>query len=146
MSPKKFLLVIILIVGAAAGGYYYGLYKTSSAQEQVTLLKKELAQAQFRLKLLVEVKQRLNQAQMEIAQKNFGRAQKEVEAVQSIIADLQAKAEPTQKKKLEELNPAVKKIITGLSALDFATVSQIEELKVSLEQIALLGAGDVKSP
>lgn len=137
MSPKKFLIVIILIAGAAAGGYYYGLSKASQAQKQLAVLQQELERAQFKLKILVDVRQRLNQAQAEIVQKNFGLAQKEVEEVQSILKDLGAKAEPGVKKKLEALNPTLQEIIKGLSALDFAMVSKIEELKAALEKIAL---------
>lgn len=137
MSPRTFLFVIILLVGGAAGGYYYGFNKASQAQKQLTALQQELDRAQFKLKILVDIRQKLNLAQAEIAQKNFGRAQKEVEAVQGMLKELQAKAEPGTKKKLEELTPALHEIIKGLSALDFAMVSKIEELKITLEKIAL---------
>lgn len=137
MSAKNFLIVIILILGAAAAGYYYGFYKSSQLQNQLAVMQKELDRARFKLKILVDIRQKLNTAQAEIAQKNFGRAQKEVEAVQNLLRELGAKAEPAVKKKLEELTPALQEIIKGLSALDFAMVSKIEELKITLEKIAL---------
>lgn len=137
LSPKSFLLVIILILGAAAGGYYYGLSKGTHAQKQLTALQQEFDRAQFKLKILVEVRQKLNTAQAQIAQKNFGLAQKEIEAVQKILMELQAKAEPGQKKKLQELTSMVQEIQKGLSALDYAMVGKIEELKQALEKMAL---------
>ncbi len=136
MSVKKFIIVLLLIAAAGAGGYYYGWHKASQTEQQVAKLQQELEQARFKLKILVDVRQRLEKAQAEIAQKNFGLAQSEMVAVQGILASLQAKAEPGLKKKLEDLNPAVQEIMKGLTALDFSTVSQIEDLKTSLERIA----------
>lgn len=136
MSVKKFIIVLLLIAAAGAGGYYYGWHKASQAEQQIAKLQQELEQARFKLKILVDVRQRLEKAQTEIAQKNFGLAQNEIVAVQGILASLQGKADPAVKKKLEELNPAVQEIIKGLTALDFSTVSKIEDLKTALEKIA----------
>jgi uncharacterized protein HemX len=136
MSVRKFILVLILIAAAGAGGYFYGFYKSYQAQKQLLVLQQKLEQAELRLKILVDVKQKLERAQAEIAQKNFGLAKSEMEAVQAILLSLESKADPGVKKKLEELNPAVKEIIKRLSDLDFSVVGKIEELKVALEKIA----------
>lgn len=136
MSVKKFILVLILIAAAGAGGYFYGFYKSSQAQKQLLVLQQKLEQAELRLKILVDVKQKLDRAQAEIAQKNFGLAKSEMEAVQAILLSLESKADPGVKKRLGELNPAVKEIIKRLSDLDFSVVGKIEELKVALEKIA----------
>lgn len=145
MKKFKFILYVIILLLIFGSGYYIGSKKVGLVEERLTKMKssmevkilgleKELSKARVKVKL-VEVKDKLLQARIDVLEKNFGNAGKQIEAAKEAVEKAAASSDDDTKKTLKPINDALIEIKADVDKLNIKVTAKIDDLKKEIDRI-----------
>lgn len=145
MKKFKFILYVIILLLIFGSGYYIGSKKVGLVEERLTKMKssmevkilgleKELSKARVKVKL-VEVKDKLLQARIDVLEKNFGNAGKQIEAAKEAVEKAAASSDDDTKKTLKPINDALIEIKADIDKLNLKVTLKIDDLKKEIDRI-----------
>lgn len=126
-------------------GYYIGAKKVTVVEEKLSKMKssmevkilgleKELSKARVKVKL-VEVKDKLLQARTDVMEKNFGNANKQIDAAKEAVEKVFASSDDDTKKSLKPINDALIEIRADIDKLNIKVTTKIDDLKKEIGRI-----------
>lgn len=145
MKKFKFFLYVIIVLSVFGSGYYIGSKKVTVVEERLSKMKssmevkilgleKELSKARVKVKL-VEVKDKLLQARTDVMEKNFGNANKQIDAAKEAVEKIVASSDDDTKKTLKPINDILIEIKADIDKLNIKATAKIDDLKKEIDRI-----------
>lgn len=145
MKKFRFFLYVIIMFSVFGGGYYIGAKKVTVVEERLSKMKssmegkilgleKELSKARVKVKL-VEIKDKLLQARTDVMEKNFGNANKQIDAARESAEKIAASSDDDTKKTLKPINDALIEIKADIDKLNLKVTAKIDDLKKEMDRI-----------
>ena len=145
MKKFRFFLYVIIMFSVFGGGYYIGAKKVTVVEERLSKMKssmegkilgleKELSKARVKVKL-VEIKDKLLQARTDVMEKNFGNANKQIDAAKEAVEKVFASSDDDTKKSLKPINDGLIEIRADIDKLNIKVTTKIDDLKKEIDRI-----------
>ena len=145
MKKFKLILYVIILLLIFGSGYYIGSKKVGLVEERLSKMKssmevkilgleKELSKARVKVKL-VEIKDKLLQARTDAMEKNFGNANKQIDAAKEAVEKVFASSDDDTKKSLKPINDGLIEIRADIDKLNIKVTTKIDDLKKEIDRI-----------
>lgn len=143
MKAYQLIGVAMLLLFLAFGsGYFLGYHRARvvekarmEAQARINSMESELKKTMVRM-ALVEVKERLGQARLDLMEKGYGEAGHQIEAARKVLAMANERADEEMKKTLGLLTKLLIEVKADIDRLDPNALAKIDVLRGRINEVA----------